>query len=127
MQEKQLYEYAFIRFVPKVERGEFINVGVIIYCKFKKYIGVKYHIDEKRLEAFSDRTDAGVLEAYLKTWELICNGGKDGGNIAQLDMPSRFRWLTATRSTIIQSSEVHTGLCTEPEAVLEKLFEEYVL
>lgn len=127
MQGKEVFEYAFIRFVPKVEREEFINVGVILFCKRKDYLDVKFHLDEKRLIAFSNDADLEELAGYLKSWKLICQGNPEGGKIAQLDTPSRFRWLTASRSTIIQNSKVHTGLCDSPEKVLEKLFEKYVL
>ncbi|GAA4828754.1 DUF3037 domain-containing protein [Algivirga pacifica] len=127
MQGKELYEYAVIRFVPSVEREEFVNIGVILYCKFKRYIGIRYHIDEQRLNAFSKHTDCQLLKDYLEGWEKVCHGRKDGGVIAQLDMPNRFRWLAATRSTIIQSSPTHTGFCEDPEAEVDKLLEEYVL
>lgn len=127
MQEKQVYEYAFIRFVPKVERGEFLNVGVIVFCKRKNFLKMKYHLDAKRLGAFSEETDMEELAHYLDAWDAICQGSHDGEYIARLDPASRFRWLTATRSTIIQSSTVHPGLCTDPEAVLNDLFTKYVL
>ena len=127
MQEKQVYEYAFIRYVPKVEREEFLNVGVIVFCKQKRFLQVKYHIDEKRLMAFSEGSDIAELTHYLQAWDLICQGSRKGEYIAQLDTASRFRWLTATRSTIIQSSKVHPGLCTDPVFVLNDLFTKYVL
>ncbi|MEZ4773287.1 MAG: DUF3037 domain-containing protein [Bacteroidia bacterium] len=126
MQEKQVFEYAFIRLVPKVEREEFINVGVILFCKRKKYLRVKYHIDENKIRAFAPHLDLQEVADYLKTWELISAGSKEGGQIAQLDQPSRFRWLAATRSTIIQSSKIHPGLCENPDAVIDDLFEKYV-
>lgn len=126
MQEKQVYEYAFLRFVPKVERGEFLNVGVILFCKRKHFLEVKYHLDESRLRALSPEVDLEALAAYLQAWDLVCQGEVEGGAIAQLEPASRFRWLTATRSTIIQSSKVHPGLCAHPEQVLEDLFEKYV-
>ena len=127
MQGRQVYEYAFIRIVPKVERGEFLNLGVILFCKRLKYLDLKYHIDAKRLQAFSSEIDLEEIAQYLISWDLICKGSKEGGRIAELDQAQRFRWLTATRSTIIQSSKVHPGLTETPEAVLEKLFEKYVL
>ena len=127
MQGNEVFEYAFIRFVPKVEREEFINVGVILYSKRKKYLGVKYHIDEPRLKAFSKDADIEEFSNYLKSWDLICQGDLLGGKIAQLDLAGRFRWLTASRSTIIQHSKVHTGICSNPKLMLDKLFEKYVL
>ena len=127
MQQKQVYEYAFIRFVPRVEREEFLNVGVILFSKRKNFLQVKIHIDNKRLSAFHDNFDPEQLNSYLNTWKLIANGDPKGGRIAELEPASRFRWLTATRSTIIQSSKVHPGLCHHPEQVLNDLFEKYVL
>ena len=127
MQGSEVFEYAFIRFVPKVEREEFINVGVILYSKRKKYLGVKYHLDKDRILAFSKDVDLEELSNYLKSWDLICQGEKLGGKIAQLDLAGRFRWLTASRSTIIQHSKVHTGICKNPELILEDLFKKYVL
>lgn len=127
MPDKVNYEYAIIRVVPKVEREEFINVGVILYSKRKKFLDLKYQIEADRLQAFSPSIDLDLIRSYLKAWELICQGGKAGGPIGQLEIQVRFRWLTANRSTIIQSSAVHPGLCEQPEAILERLFEEYVL
>lgn len=127
MQDKQVYEYAVIRFVPRVEREEFINVGVILFSKPLKYLNLKYAIFDRRLSAFDFEIDKSQIETYLHTWKLICEGGKKGGVIGQQDLPSRFRWLTATRSTLIQSSKVHPGLCIEePEIILDKLFNKYV-
>ncbi|MFK7920890.1 MAG: DUF3037 domain-containing protein [Bacteroidia bacterium] len=127
MPDKQVFEYALIRFVPRVEREEFLNVGVILFCKRKKYLQVKYHIDAKRLSALGEHIDLEQLATYLQSWEWISQGKREGGVIATLDLPSRFRWLAATRSTIIQSSKIHPGLTDDPDAVLNRLFEKYVL
>ena len=127
MPDKQVFQYAFIRFVPRVERSEFINVGVAVYCKRKRFLKVKFHVDEERIKALFTDANISELSDYLKTWDLISQGNKEGGAIAQLDLSGRFGWLTATRSTIIQSSKVHPGLCSDPELVLEDLFEKYVL
>lgn len=127
MPNKEVFEYAFIRFVPKVEREEFMNVGVILFSRRKKFIDVKIHLDADRLKAFSKDVDIEELRSYLKSWDLICQGKAEGGTIATLDMASRFRWLTASRSTIIQHSQVHTGVCDDPELMLNRLFEKYVL
>ncbi|MFK7773573.1 MAG: DUF3037 domain-containing protein [Saprospiraceae bacterium] len=126
MQGSEVFEYAFIRFVPKVEREEFMNIGVILYSKRKKYLGVKYHLDNARLKVFSRDTDLEEFSNYLKSWDLICQGAEQGGKIAQLDLAGRFRWLTASRSTIIQHSQVHNGICENPALMLESLFEKYV-
>ena len=127
MQDRVIYEYAVIRFVPKVEREEFLNVGVILFSKRKKYLAVKYKIDEARILAFSADADVDSLQEYLKAWELICQGEPQGGDIGKLDLAARFRWLTASRSTIIQSSKTHPGRCYDLPKVLESLFNRYVL
>ncbi|MEO0332627.1 MAG: DUF3037 domain-containing protein [Bacteroidota bacterium] len=127
MPEKQVYEYAIIRFVPRVEREEFLNIGVILFCKGKRFLQMKYQLDVQRLQAFSSEIDLTELEQYLEAWDAICQGKAKNQPIAQLDPASRFRWLTATRSTIIQASKVHPGLCSDPKAVLDDLFKKYVL
>lgn len=127
MQEKQVFEYGIIRVIPRVERGECINVGLILFCKRKRFLRMKYHLETDRLKAFCPELDLEELQAYLDAWESVSEGRKDAGEIAQLDRAERFRWLTATKSTILQSSKVHPGLCTDPEAELQKLFEKYVL
>lgn len=127
MQDKFTYEYAVIRVVPRVEREEFFNVGVILFSKRKRYLEMKYQILPNKLKAFSDSLDFEVLNNYLKAWDLVCKGHSEGGPIGQLEQPYRFRWLTASRSTIIQSSRPHPGLCENPKHVLEELFKLYVL
>ena len=126
MQDKVKFEYAIIRVVPKVEREEFLNVGVILFCKRKKYLEVKYHIDPIKLSAFSNELEVIDLIDYLKAWEKVCKGKSDGGKLGELELPDRFRWLTASRSTIIQSSQPHAGLCENPDQVLSNLYEEFV-
>jgi hypothetical protein len=127
MQGRETYEYAVIRLVPKVEREEFINVGVILFSKRKKFLGIKYKVDEERILAFSKDTDVDMIQKYLAAWELICDGSPKGGKIAEFELSLRFRWLVACRSTIIQSSKTHPGLSDDPEAVLVDLFERYVM
>ncbi len=127
MQDRVTYEYAVIRLVPKVEREEFLNIGVILYSKRKKYLGIKYKIDENRIKSFSQEVDIPSISKYIEAWELICQGAPHGGSIGKLELSSRYRWLTATRSTIIQSSKTHIGLCKDPEKVLEAIFKRYVL
>jgi len=126
MQNKVTYEFAIIKLVPKVERGEYLNVGVILFSKRKRFLEMRFQLDEKRIQAFALDMDCTQLKAYLKSWELICAGNPKGGEIAQLDLPSRFRWLTAARSTILQCSPVHPGLCQEPQTILDYLFDRYV-
>ena len=127
VQDKVAFEYAIIRFVPKVEREEFFNIGVIVYSKDNKYLGIKYKIDQKRFEVFGGEEQMEMISEYLKAWQHVCEGSVDGGKIGSQEMPYRFRWLTANRSTIIQSSEVHPGLTNDPAKTLEDLFSRYVL
>ncbi len=127
MQDRCTFEYAIIRVVPKVEREEFFNVGVILFSKQKKFLGVKYKINQKLLDAFTDEIEVENLLEYLKAWKLICEGAASGGAIGKLELSDRFRWLTATRSTIIQSSKTHPGLCEDPEKELQDIFKKIVL
>lgn len=127
MQGKQVFEYAVIRVLPKVEREEFINVGIILFSKRAKYIRMIYQLDEKRLSSFSTELDMDLLADALTSFEKICNGDKDGGVIAQLEIPERFRWLTAVRSSCIQTSRPHPGYSDKLDSTIEKLFEELVL
>ncbi|MBL7762209.1 MAG: DUF3037 domain-containing protein [Chitinophagaceae bacterium] len=127
MQEKNLFEYAIIRLVPRVEREEFLNVGVILFCKRPPFLQMKYTLDEKRILALFPQTDIAEVRTHLEAFEQICNGNPAAGPIAILDVPSRFRWLTAKRSTIVQTSEVHPGLCNNAEGTLTKLHEQLIL
>ncbi len=127
MQEKHLFEYAVIRVVPRVEREEFLNVGVILYCQKQKFLQVLFNIDEHRLCAFVKDIDCDELKSHFTAIQSICNGDKNGGPIAKLDIASRFRWLTATRSTIVQPSKVHPGFCSDAAETLQKLYADLVL
>ena len=127
MQDKHLFEYAVIRVVPRVEREEFLNVGVIVYCSRLKYLELIYTLDADRLLAFYPKLDIAELAQHLQAFEAITKGSKDGGPIAQLDLANRFRWLTATRSTILQSSKVHPGFCGDPAAALQRMHATLVL
>ncbi|HEY6914563.1 MAG TPA: DUF3037 domain-containing protein [Paludibacter sp.] len=127
MQGKHLFEYAVIRVLPKVEREEFINVGIILFSKRAKYIRMKYTINAERLSVFSSELDVNLLSETLHSFERICNGDKAAGTIAQFDIPERFRWLTAVRSSCIQTSRPHPGYSENLDATVEKLFEELVL
>jgi hypothetical protein len=126
MQDRCLFEYAVIRVVPRVEREEFMNVGVILYCAKQKFLKMIFSIDKDRLKAFSKDLDIDELEENLLSFQRICNGGKDAGPIGQLDAPSRFRWLTATRSTVVQTSKVHPGFCIDGEDTLSRLYGQLV-
>jgi hypothetical protein len=127
MQEKHLFEYAVIRVVPRVEREEFINVGVILYCSSKKFLQTTFNLNEEKLTSLYKDVDVTELQHRLSAFKTVCTGGKSGGTIGALPIASRFRWLTATRSTIVQTSPVHPGLCIEPQETLERLYNELVL
>jgi len=126
MPNKATFEYAVIRVLPKVEREEFVNVGVILFSKPKRFLEMKVFVDEEKLLALSPKLDLQLIKQYLTAWEEVCQGAPKGGRIGEMELPSRFRWLTASRSTMIQSSPTHTGLCTDPQEVLAKAFELYV-
>lgn len=127
MQEKKLFEYAVIRIVPLVEREEFLNVGVIVYCRELKFLQSLYHLNEKRIRNFCSEIDIEEVENNLKIFDLICKGEKGSGPIGKLPIAERFRWLTATRSTIIQTSKVHPGFSDNASETLDKLFHQLVL
>jgi hypothetical protein len=121
------FDYAIVRVVPRVERGELINAGVIVSCPTQDYLAARIALDPVRLHALSPSTDAGEVAAALALIPLIAAGDPRGGPIAALPRGERFHWLVATRSAIIQTSPVHTGLCDEPSAALDQLLERLVL
>ena len=127
MPEQQLFEYAVIRIVPRVEREEFLNIGVILYCRDMQFLETMYSIDEERLRAFAGYVDMAELKKHLCAIEKISRADHTAGEIAKLDIASRFRWLTAARSTILQTSKVHPGLCNDPMETLKRLYKELVL
>ena len=127
MQGKHLFEYAVIRVVPMVEREEFLNVGIILYSKQAKFLACMYSLDEVRLSSFNKTIDISEIEKHLRSFERICRGGEEGGPIGLLDFSSRFRWLTATRSTVVQSSKVHSGFCADLQRALKNLHAQLVL
>jgi Protein of unknown function (DUF3037) len=126
MHGKHLFEYAILRLVPKVEREEFLNVGVVLYCAKLKFLGMRYQLDNTRIHSFCTTCDIAEVEEYLVAFERICSGGIDAGPIGKLSMPERFRWLTATRSTVVQTSKVHPGFCDDPAEMLARLFSQMV-
>ena len=126
MHENLLFEYAVIRIMPKVEREEFVNVGVILYAHKKKHLVMRYHLDHARLLALQSEMDISEVEEHIRAFERICQGAEGSGPIGKLDPAARFRWLTATRSTIVQTSKVHPGLCAETGKALDRLYDQYV-
>lgn len=127
MQGKHLYEYTVVRIVPKIEREEFINVGVILYAKQSKFIDMRYHLDPQKLQAFCPDLDLEQIEKNLEAFKAISLGQKEAGRIAEMDMASRFRWLTATRSSVIQTSKTHPGFSDSLPKTVDCLFNELVL
>lgn len=127
MQENHLFEYAVIRVVPYVEREEFLNMGVILFCSKQKFLQATFELDERRLNSFCAKLDLHELKQYTHSIERICAGGKDAGLIGQLPIAERFRWLTATRSTIVQTSKVHPGLCLDAQEMITRLHSQLVL
>lgn len=127
MPEKHLYEYAVIRVVPKVEREEFCNVGIVLFCKGQKYLRVLSQLDEQKLRMLCNQIDIEQVQQNLDSFEKICQGDPQGGPIAKLDVPSRFRWLTAVRSSVIQTSRPHPGMTYNLDQTLNRLFQELVL
>jgi hypothetical protein len=123
---KHVFEYAVIRVVPRVEREEFMNVGVIVYCPAQGFLQTVFELNEDRLRAFCSDLDLPDLRDRLRVFQKICAGRREGGPIGQLPIASRFRWLAANRSTIVQTSPMHTGLCEDAAETLEKLFEQLV-
>lgn len=127
MQQSHLFEYAVIRVVPRVEREEFLNVGVILFCSKLNFLEVMFAINHQRLIAFCDQLDIAQVEENLLAYQRISIGGEEAGPIGKLDTASRFRWLTATRSTVVQSSKVHPGFSADPRETLVRLFTQLVL
>jgi hypothetical protein len=121
VREKQLFEYAVIRLVPCVEREEFLNVGVIVYCQAQEFLQTAFELNEARLDAFAPDLKISEIEEHLLAFERICAGGAKAGPIGKLPRGERFRWLTAPRSTVVQTSPVHTGLCSDARETLMRL------
>lgn len=121
------YDYALVRIVPSVERGECINVGVILFCRTRRFLGMLMHVDEQRLRSFAPHLDIEAIQQHLATLMAICEGKRDSGPIGQLSQSERFHWLVSPRSTIIQISPVHSGLCHDPQAMLERLLQKMVI
>jgi hypothetical protein len=120
------FSYAVLRIVPRVERGERINAGVIVFCRPLGYLAARTNLDEQRLAALAPELDPADVKPHLEAIERIAAGDPDAGPIARLDVTQRFHWLVAPSSTLIQPAQVHTGLCGQPDAQLERLFRELV-
>ena len=121
MRETCTYDYAVIRVVPRVEREEFVNAGIVLSCPARDFLEARVELDEARVAALDPTADFAVLREHLYVIPRICRGGAQAGPIGLLPARERFHWVTATRSTVIQCSAVHTGRCGEPQAVLDHL------
>ena len=126
MSERHSFEYAVVRVVPYIEREEFINVGVILSCQAADFLKARFDVEAKRLAALAPELDISEMQAHLEAIGLICAGGDKAGPIGRLPRRARFDWLVAPRSTIIQTSAVHTGLCSDPEQALDHLLRKMV-
>jgi Protein of unknown function (DUF3037) len=120
------YSYAVVRVVPRVERGEFLNVGVVLFSRELDFLGARLEVDSERLRALAPDVDLATVERHLAMFEAIALGQPDGGPIAALPRPERFHWLVAPRSTMIQTSPTHVGRSPNAEAALEELLNEFV-
>ena len=115
------FEYALLRVVPRVERGEFINAGVVLYCQEARFLGARVHLDPQRLQALDPRLDPQTVLAHLEVACRVCAGGPQAGAVGLMPPVHRFGWLVAPRSTVVQPSPVHTGLAEDPEQAIEHL------
>ncbi|MEV2255166.1 DUF3037 domain-containing protein [Streptomyces sp. NPDC050147] len=121
--ERDVFEYALVRVVPRVERGEQFNAGVVVYCRAKSYVAARTHLDEGKLRALDPEADLGGIRAALGAVERICAGGREAGQAERDDAGRRFRWLIAPRSTVVQPGPVHTGLTADPAAEVDRLLD----
>ena len=121
MRDLRTYDYAIVRVVPRVERGEFVNAGIILSCDVERVLQARIELDEAALLALDARVDLELVRSTLATIPAICAGGADAGTIGRLSARERFHWLVAPRSTIVQTSPVHTGQCSDLYAALEHL------
>ena len=121
-----LFEYALLRVVPRVERGEFINAGVVLYCQDAKFLDARVDLDPERLRALDPNLDPEIVRAHLEVARLVCEGGPEAGAVGLLPPGQRFGWLVAPRSTVVQPSPVHTGFTDDPRQAIERLLQTMV-
>jgi hypothetical protein len=126
MRKRYPFDYAIVRVVPRVDRGEFLNAGVILFSSTAAFLDARIGCDHARLKALAPDIDIPLVDSYLDTIPKVCAGGPDAGSIGALPQRARFHWLVAPRSTIIQPSPVHSGVSQDLDAVLESLFEKLV-
>lgn len=126
MPGRSSYDYAILRVVPRVEREEFVNAGVVLFCLERDFLGARVALDRARVTALHPGADLALIEEHLAVIPRICAGGPESGPIGRLSPRERFHWLVAPRSTMVQVSPVHTGLCDDPSRALEDVFERMV-
>lgn len=126
MLARSSFDYAIVRVVPRVERGEFVNAGAIVFCRTRRFLGARIALDTRRLAVLAPLLDIQDVEQHLAIIPLICAGGPNAGPIGALPLADRFHWLVAPRSAMIQTSPVHSGLCDSPAAELERLVDSLV-
>jgi Protein of unknown function (DUF3037) len=124
--DQDAFAYAVLRVVPRVERGECFNGGVVLFCRRRRFLAARVELDKRRLAALAPDADAEAVRTHLEALARIAAGDPAGGRVAALEPSERFGWLVAPSSTIIQPSPVHTGLCEEPGEMLDRLFAELV-
>lgn len=127
MRDPEAYDYAIVRVVPRVEREEFVNVGVIVSCPARNFLQARFALDEARLRALDPNIDMETVRAHTNSISAICAGGANAGPLGRLSQRERFHWIVAPRSTMIQTSAVHTGKCDDPNRLIEHLIEKMVL
>ncbi|MGC5346400.1 DUF3037 domain-containing protein [Streptomyces sp. DT24] len=123
MSGRDVFEYALLRVVPRVERGECFNAGVLVYCRARSFVAARTHLDEDKLRVLAPDADPAGVRAALRAVEGLCDGGAAAGQAAGDDPGRRFRWLVAPRSTVVQPGPVHSGLTLDPQAEVERLLE----
>ncbi|MDI5962644.1 DUF3037 domain-containing protein [Streptomyces sp. SL13] len=123
MTSRDVFEYAVVRVVPRMERGEMMNAGVLLYCRARSFVAARIHLDEDRLRALDPAADLAGVRAALRAVEGVCRGGAHAGQAAGDDAGRRFRWLTAPRSTVVQPGPIHTGLTADPAADVDRLLD----
>jgi hypothetical protein len=126
VRERHAFDYAIVRVVPRVDRGEFLNAGVIVFCSTRAFLEARIELDHARLKMLAPPIDTAVVESYLESIPTVCAGGGEPGSIGSLPQRARFHWLVAPRSTVIQTSDVHSGVHEDPKAALDALFEKLV-
>jgi hypothetical protein len=123
---RKAFQYTILRFVPRIDRGECMNVGVVLYCREFGYLGIRFELDEARLKALAPESEPAEVLPHLEAIAAVIAGERQGGRLAGLPPSERFGWAAAQSSTVLQPAPVHTGMTGDPEATLERLFEELV-